>query len=113
MDTREWFQRLLPLDLIAKRLQPPALLRFQNGKRLDYPVAQRAEEFRKTLLQELENIQPNCPSCAPCSTITKSFILPKRSRISETARPAIVQRAAHTHVREIISFAAYREGHDE
>ena len=46
-----------PLNLIAKRLEPLALPLFQNWKWLDYPVAQRVEEFRQPLLHELENIQ--------------------------------------------------------
>src|SRR4029453_7569031 len=55
MNSREWLRRSSPLNLIAKRLEPPALLRFQNWKWLEYSVAQRAEEFRKTLFHELEN----------------------------------------------------------
>jgi|SRR6516162_801437 len=56
IDAREWFRRLSPLDLIVKRLEHPTLLRFQNWKWLEYPVAQRVEEFRETLLQELQDI---------------------------------------------------------
>jgi hypothetical protein len=58
MDTREWFRRVWPLNLIAKRLKPPALLLFQNWKWLEYPVAQRVEEFRQRFCDELENILP-------------------------------------------------------
>src|SRR6476659_3222128 len=53
MDAREWFRRVQPLNLIAKRLEPPALLLFQNWKWLEYSVAQRFEEFRQRVLREL------------------------------------------------------------
>src|SRR6476620_11151684 len=51
MDAREWFRRLLPLNLIAKRLEPAALVLFQNWKWLEYPVAQRFEKFQQAVLQ--------------------------------------------------------------
>src|ERR1043166_7304067 len=56
MDTREWFQRLSPLNLIAERLEFPALVLFQNWKWLNYPIAQCSKEFRRTVLNKLENI---------------------------------------------------------
>src|SRR6476660_10469858 len=65
MDAREWFRRVWPLNLIAKRLKPLALLLFQNWKWLDYPVAQRVEEFLKTFLHELENIPCELPVVGP------------------------------------------------
>src|SRR6476469_2870677 len=56
MDAREWFRRLLPLNLIAKRLEPAALVLSQNLKWLEYPVAQRFKEFGHPVLHKLENI---------------------------------------------------------
>src|SRR4029450_7664073 len=65
MDAREWFRRGWPVNLIAKRFQRPALLVFQNWKWLDYPIAQRFEEFRQALLHELENIPRELPVVRP------------------------------------------------
>src|SRR5436305_7248708 len=65
MDSREWFQRVWPLNLIAERLKVAALPLFQNWKWLEYPIVQRVEEFRQTVLHELENIQRELPVVRP------------------------------------------------
>src|SRR5512132_1981006 len=65
MDAGKWFKRLSPFNLIAKRLEPPALLLFQNWKWLKYPVAHRVEEFRQALLRKLENIHRELPVVCP------------------------------------------------
>src|SRR4029077_11943267 len=109
MDTREWFRRFSPLNLIAKRFEPPALLLFQNWKWLKYPVTQRVEEFGQALLHELENIQRELPVVCPLLDNDEIIHLAKalpdfgelRGQQSPKERP-------HTHVGEIISFAAYR-----
>src|ERR1700755_711406 len=37
IDAGEWFRRLSPLDLVAKCLEGPALLLFQNWNWFEYP----------------------------------------------------------------------------
>src|ERR1700751_3311611 len=61
MDADKWFQRVWPLNLIVERLELPALLLFQHWKWFKYPIAQRVEKFRQTLLRELEDIQRELP----------------------------------------------------
>ena len=109
MDARERFQRLSPLNLIAKRLEPPVLLRFQNWKRLEYLVAQRVKEFRKTLLQELENIPRELPVVRPLldndEIIHLAEALPDFRELPGQQLP---EKRPDADVSEIISFAAYR-----
>ena len=98
-----------PLNLIAKRLEPPALVLFQNWKWLDYPVAQRFEEFRQAVLHELENIQRELPVVRPLldndEIIHLAEALPDFGELRGQQLP---KERPHAHVREIISFAAYR-----
>src|SRR4029077_16171417 len=109
MDAREWFRRVWELNLIAKRLEPPALLLFQNWKWLDYPVAQRVEEFGQALLHELENIQRELPVVCPLlhndEIIHLAKALPDFGELRGQQSP---KERPHADVREIISFAAYR-----
>ena len=95
MDASEWFRRVWPLNLVAKRLKPSALLLFQNRKWLEYSVVQRVEEFRQAVLHELENIQRELPVVRPLldndEIIHLTEALPDFAR---TAKPAIAQRAA-------------------
>ena len=109
MDAREWLRRVWPLDLIAKRLKPPALLLFQNWKWLEYSVVQRVEEFRQAVLHELENIQRELPVVRPLldndEIIHLAEALPDFGELRGQQLP---KERPHAHVREIISFAAYR-----
>ena len=109
MDAREWFRRVWPLNLIAKRLEPLALLLFQNWKWLEYPVAQRVEEFGQALLHELENIQRELPVVCPLldndEIIYFAEALPDFGELRGQQLP---KERPHAYVREIISFAAYR-----
>src|SRR6266480_1919298 len=108
MHAGEWFRRLSPLNLIAKSLEPPALLLFQNWKWLEYPVAQRPEEFRQALLRKLENIPRERPVVRPLLDNDEIIHLPKALPDFEELRgQQLPKERPHAHVREIISFAAY------
>src|SRR5215472_16036773 len=56
MDAGEWGRGRPPLNLVAKHFECPALSRLQDWKWLQYPVAQRFEEFREAVLHKLESI---------------------------------------------------------
>ena len=56
MNAHEWLQRIEPLDLMAKTFKRPLLPLLQNGKRLDYSVAQRCEELRLAFFCKLEDV---------------------------------------------------------
>src|SRR6476620_5453599 len=107
MDDREWFRRLLPLNLIAKRLEPPALVLFQNWKWLEYPVAQRFGEFRQAVLHKLENIQRELPVVRALLDNDEIICLAEAlPDFGELRGQQLPKERPHTHVRKIISFAA-------
>src|SRR5262245_40994346 len=108
MDPREWFQRVWPLNLIAKRFELPALLPFQNWKWLEYPIAQSVEEFRQALLHELEDIQRELPVVGPL--LDNDKIIPLAEALPDFAElrdQQLPKKRSHAHICEIISFAAY------
>jgi hypothetical protein len=108
MDPSEWFQRSLPVNLIAKRPQHPALLLFQRCKWLDYPVAQRVKEFREPLLHELQNIPRELPIVRAMLDNHETFNLPEAfPDFGELRGKQLPKQRTHADVREIVTFATY------
>src|SRR4030095_172560 len=94
---------------MAKGLESPALLLFQNWKRFDDAVAQRVKEFRETLSHEIENIPRELSVVRPLldndEIIHLAEALPDFGELRGQQLP---KQRPHAHVGEIISFAAYR-----
>src|SRR5215469_1663715 len=108
MDARERFQRVLPLNFIAKRLELRALLLFQNWKWFKYPIAQRVEKFWQALLHECENIQREPP--VVCALLENNKIIRFAEALPDFAElrdQQLSKKWPHAYVRKIISFAAY------
>src|SRR5437867_2071648 len=109
MNARKWFQRVAPFNLLAKCFQRLTLPLLQNRKRLDDPIAQRVEKIRQALLHELENIPRELPVVRPLldndEIIHLAEALPDFGELRGHQLP---EERPHAHVREIVSFAAYR-----
>src|SRR5215831_7894279 len=56
MNAREWSQRVVPFDLLAKWFQCQRLPVSQNRKRFDDSVSQDCEKFRCAFFQKFENV---------------------------------------------------------
>src|SRR5215216_375566 len=107
MDTREWFRRRTPVDLVAKCFQLLTLPLLQNWKWFKYPVAQCVKEFRHAVLHELENIPRELPVIRPLldndEVIHFAEALPN---FEELPSQQLSKDRSNAHVREIISFTA-------
>ena len=110
MDAGEWLKRIAPFNFVSKRFQHLRLALSQNRKRLDYSVVAKLRRIpARVIWQNSRTSRANWPSCAPCSTMTKSLILPSSlPDFGELCGHQLPEKRPDADVREIISFAAYR-----
>ena len=109
MHARKWLQRLEPLNLLAKYFQHSTLPLLQNCKRLDYPVAQCCEEFRRAFLQEFEHIAGEpAIMCALFQNHEIVGFAQTFPNLDELRGQQLTEKRADAHVRKIVAIATNR-----
>src|SRR5947199_6192690 len=107
MDTGEWFKSTPPFNFLPKWFQVLRLLLSQNRKWLDYSVPRSFEEFRRPLLQRLENVARElaimCALLNNDKVVDFAEFLPD---LNELCHHQLPEKRPDTDVSEIITFPA-------